>query len=113
MLPVHGADFFISVSPRRERTVPSCPQPLILLQHFAFGAVFADGFLFFLFEVGEGVEDVGELVAGEAVEVGREGVDFGAELGAVAGVTAVFEAVVDAAFRGPRGGIRCSAGSRC
>ena len=65
-----------------------------LFECFAFELVFAEGGEFYAAKDGEGGEDVGEFVAGQAVEVGDEDVEFGAGLGAVAPVSAVWSAVV-------------------
>jgi len=53
---------------------------VVFFQRLALGLEFAEGGEFFAAEDGEGVEDVGEFLAGEAVEVGDEGVEFGAGL---------------------------------
>lgn len=76
-------------------------ESVVFLQRLALGLVFAEGGEFFAAEDGEGVEDVGEFLAGEAVEVGDEGVEFGAGLGAVAVVAAVGLAVVETAGGDP------------
>ena len=74
-----------------------CGYAVILLQAFAFGHEFAEGLFLFAFQDGEGVENVGEFVAGQAVEMGDVGVDFRPQLGPVAGVAPVRGAVMDAA----------------
>ena len=50
--------------------------------HF-FGAVVAEGRFVVAADDGEGVEDVGGVVAGEAVEVEVEGVEAGAQVAAL------------------------------
>ena len=73
-------------------------EPIPGLQHQAAGEVFAEGLHFFLLEHPEGfggivltldiggVEEVAQLVAGEAVKAGVPGIQLGAELAAAVGV---------------------------
>lgn len=57
-------------------------QRLIRLQHQPLRPILPPPRLILPPHDGEGVQDVGQFVASEAVEVGVEGVEFGAQLGA-------------------------------
>ena len=72
-------------------------ETIIFFQSFAAALEFAEGFHFLLPQAGEGVEDVGELTLGEAVEMCDEGINLGAGLGAVAGVAALWGAAMQSA----------------
>ena len=64
------------------------------MEDHGFGAVVAEGGLVVAADDGEGVEDVGGIVAGEAVEVEVEGVEAGAQVTALLFVPAEGRAVV-------------------